>query len=702
MTESDTQVANTNGQAVPSLPAPEKKKKSIVKQLFIVLFILIVGYFGWTFASLYLTPDNNIQQIYLVPKDAALIIQSSDPVNDWKKFSNSAPWQSMKQAKLYETITENIEFLDSIVNANKSLLSLVGKRSMMISLHKTRANDFDFLIIVDMQKVSKMLTLKNQIEKILAAGGYTVTKRNYRDIETIEMRDNATREIMYGAFIENHFVATYTPKLLEASINEREQPSIGLDRGFIEADRLVAERGLCRLFVNYAYLPDFVSIFMGQRNPYFDLFCEAMDFAGLFGEVADRKVDLSGYTMLKDQSNPYISAILSSGKKKMRAHEIMPARTAFYTNLGFGNPVTFVRELENAMSVSDKELYNDYNSTKSKIEKYFDISLEKNFLSWMDGEFAFAQSEPGILGHEAEIILAIRANDVKSMKSNMELIEKKVRNKTPIKIKAVEYKGYAVNYVEMKGFFKLFFGGLFERFEKPYYAYIEDYVIFSNKSSTILSFIEDYEQKNLMINHEGFKNIYSRAESSSTLFAYLDMGKFYPLLRSMLTSDTWNNIDTQKEIIYSFPYWLFQVVGGKQTASIYMTIDHMKYEEEPDELSLEIDRLTPVENADTLIAEMVDENDEAMDVEAESEKELMNELQRFYVEKFEGNVLREYYESGALKSETETKKNQRSGRHRAYYEDGSLQVRGKYAKNKPKGTWKYYTPEGKFDRKEKY
>ena len=51
----------------------------------------------------------------------------------------------------------------------------------------------------------------------------------------------------------------------------------------------------------------------------------------------------------------------------------------------------------------------------------------------------------------------------------------------------------------MKGFFRLFFGGLFDKFEKPYYTYVDDYVVFSNKASSLLSFVEDYDQKNCEI-----------------------------------------------------------------------------------------------------------------------------------------------------------------------------------------------------------
>ena len=105
---------------------------------------------------------------------------------------------------------------------------------------------------------------------------------------------------------------------------------------------------------------------------------------------------------------------------------------------------------------------------------------------------------------------------------------------------------------------------------------------------------------------------------------------------------------------------------------------------------------------ETIAAIDTDEEDEEMDEDAATEKEQMSELKRFYVEKFEGNVLREFYPEGALKSEAEVKEGKRHGRYREYYENGKLKLRGKYANNLPKGTWKYYTDEGEFERKEKY
>ncbi len=230
-----------------------------------------------------------------------------------------------------------------------------------------------------------------------------------------------------------------------------------------------------------------------------------MDFAGLQLRIEKNKIEMKGYTLRKELADPYVTALLNSGKHKMKAHEILPARTAFYTNIGFENPRKFLKELESILENENPGMYKSYSSSRKRIESLFGISMEEHFLSWMSGEFAVSQSEPGLLGREPEYLLAVRAKNIKEARKQMEFIEKKVKNRTPVTVKKVTYKDYDISYIEMSGFFRLFFGGLFDRFEKPYYTYVDDYVVFSNKSSGILSFLEDYSQQQTLKNDEGFK-----------------------------------------------------------------------------------------------------------------------------------------------------------------------------------------------------
>ena len=236
-------------------PAKKKNTQKIVKRTLVVAGLALVVYVVYSIVYLFVSPDRNIQQIYLVPEDAAFIIQSSAPIEDWEKFSGSETWQCLKKAKSFEEVTASVEKLDSVVKSNKVLLSLVGKRDMLISLHKTRPTNWDFLLVLDMQKASKMDLVKDQVETVLVMSGFKVTNRMHNGINILEMRDPDTRDIFYIAFVDNHLVGSYTSGLVESAIDSRNKPKIGLDQSFIETEKLVSGKGLVRVFVNYARVP---------------------------------------------------------------------------------------------------------------------------------------------------------------------------------------------------------------------------------------------------------------------------------------------------------------------------------------------------------------------------------------------------------------------------------------------------------------
>ncbi len=98
------------------------------------------------------------------------------------------------------------------------------------------------------------------------------------------------------------------------------------------------------MWLNYAQLPGFLSLYMSSPGKWFDAFTGSMDFAGLALEVGRERIAVEGISILGEEPDPYTAALMSSGKAPMKAHSIMPARTAFYANVGFSDPKTFVAE----------------------------------------------------------------------------------------------------------------------------------------------------------------------------------------------------------------------------------------------------------------------------------------------------------------------------------------------------------------------
>ena len=86
--------------AEPGKNGKRKNRGKIVKRTILVAGLALAVYMVYSIVYLFVSPDRNIQQIYLVPEDAAFIIQSSAPIEDWGKFSGSETWQCLRKRSL--------------------------------------------------------------------------------------------------------------------------------------------------------------------------------------------------------------------------------------------------------------------------------------------------------------------------------------------------------------------------------------------------------------------------------------------------------------------------------------------------------------------------------------------------------------------------------------------------------------------------
>ena len=652
------------------------KKKLIWSSVILIILLTVLFYVH----KLYWSPDNSLRQIYLVPHDAMYIVETNDPFNDWDKFSNSEPWQYLCGQEKMKEISDNAHALDSVLRENKTLLNLLGKRNLMISAHITRRNDFDFLFVVDMQKTAKLESLKDQVENLMKMVNYTVTSREYKGYRILELFDPKERITLYMAFVNNQMVCSYTGLLVEKSITEKENPSIGRDLYFLDIEKQKTGSGLCKIYINYKYFNSYLTLLSGMQDENLTEICNSMKFSGLQFNASDEKLSIKGYTNLNDSTDSYLLALLQSGKNKITAQKILSNRTAFFLTMGFDNANLFMDNVEKVMQ-NTPAAYQTFKKNRDRIESFLDINIREHFLSWMEGEVVFAQNAPGTLGRQNEFVAVIKMKNKKEALKNLDFIEKQVKKKTPIKFKQIDYEGYEIHYLEMKGFFRLLFGRMFDKLNKPYYTYIDDYVVFSNSTATLLSMIEDYRSGQTLGKEKEFKNFMGEFNDKASVFAYTNTQKFFPLWKEFVSPATWTDLQTNSNYFLCFPQTAFQLTGTKDAMFDTRLIAEFA---EPKE-DIEDDN---------------DDAEEALDFSAR--EDTLKNLQLFYVEKMSGNVYTEFYDEGAVKSRTEIKNGIRHGKHKEFYPNGKMKSNGKFKNNRRDGTWRHYDENEKLIKKEKW
>ncbi len=631
--------------------------------------------------KLYLSPDNFLRQIYLVPKDAIYIIETNDPIGNWQKFSKSDPWQYLKAQPKMEEIGTMANTLDSLLRNNTNLFNLLGKRNLMISAHQTRKSTYDFLFLVDLQKSSKIESLKDQMENLFKAGDFRVTSRKFNNEKILELYNPADKTTLYMAFISNHMICSFTGLLIEKSIQEKEDPAIGRDLYFLDVEPKLSNSGLCRIYINYKYLNDYLTMMMGMADDNLRAMCHSLSYTGLDFHANDEMLSLKGYTNLSDATeDSYLPALMHSGSHKLTAHKILSDRTAFFLTMGFDDANRFMDNVENVLKQDDLS-YKEFQKNKERIESFLGIDIRKNFLGWMEGEVVFAQNTPGTLGRQNEFVAVIKMKDKKEALTNLDFIEERIRKRTPAKFKTIDYEGFSVHYLEMKGFFRLLFGKMFDDLNKPYYTIIDDYAVFSNSTATLLSMIEDYRLGQTLEKDKIFQRFMDEFNGKSSIFAYTNTIKFFPLMKEFMNAATWKDLQTNQPFVVCFPQTAFQLTGDKNNM---------------------FDTRFIAQFAIPPIQEEIPATEEEEPLDFSLREDTLQALELFYIEKMQGNIYTEFYDDGAIKSKSEIKNGIKHGKYLSFCPSGKLQSKGQFKNNKKDGTWEFYNEEGKMIYKEKW
>ncbi|MFQ3240321.1 MAG: hypothetical protein ACI9NI_002653, partial [Olleya marilimosa] len=523
------------------------KKRSLL--FLIITFIISFGlYQVYVF---YFDNNDNIQSIYLVPKDAVYIIESQKPINNWDDISKSDIWKHLNTNTYFNTLAKNLNKLDTIFKQKQGVFNRIGNREILISAHVYAPKQYGFLYVVDLQKIAKLNVVKNNLNTVINTN-YKVSKRQYNEHEITEIYDLKNHETLYISFIKNQMIASYSHTLVEASIDQYSNPEIGRNLNFIEVKKHVGYNDMFRLYFQYDYLDEFVNVFSDTPGDLTKTLSKSLEFSGFSFDLEKNAIVANGITNTNNQASTYLKALQKSGQGKRTIKNIVPKNTAIYLSFGFKSFEDFYSNFE-TIQKENPEQFKSYVEGTSQIESFLKINLKTHFMSWIDDEIALIQLHSNVSDSKKDVALILKTKAIDDAKDNLDFILEQIRKRTPVKFKEVNYKGYAINFMSIKGFFKILLGDLFSNIEKPYFTIIEDYIIFSNEPNTLKSIINAYTNKETLNYFKPFNDFDNRFDNKSSVFAYINTPNLYNTAYDFVDIATKKQLKTNKDYFICFP-----------------------------------------------------------------------------------------------------------------------------------------------------
>ncbi len=649
-----------------------------MKKFFAWFFVLVLlGGIGWIAYTWYFSRGTELNTFSLIPKDPIYVLETDRPIEAWKQISSTATWKHLQGNAWFSSLTASANSLDSLIKSNDKLFDMIGNQKVLFSTHMTAKDKYDFLIVADLGDASGIKFLESYIQSIDVKGlSFSTTK--IAETNVIKMYSQTDKSTLYFCLIERYLVASYNKNLLENSITSKDNENLSTQPILTEATKVVGTSGFARIYLNYTMLNSYISLYTGP-NEYVRYLSENLKFGAMYLDEKEELLQLKGNLWLKDSSNSYFNSLLRSGKGPTECIEVSPERTGFYLGIGFSSFSNFYQGIQDNLK-KDVVAYNEYIANIQKIEKYLHISVQEDFVSWVDDEFALLELKSANKGIDNEVALIFKAHNIEKAKDRLEHIEKMIRKRTPVKFKSVDYQGYRISYLSVKGLFKVLLGKFFARYDKPYYTVLNNYVIFSNHPQTLESIIDDYLAKKTLAKSESFKSFRSNLKDESTIFIYLNTPNSFQSVRNIATAKTKLSMDSNEVYIKCFRHIAFQLrpEGDHFVSELYEQFE------------------SPFENFNNTFEST------NTSINSDSINQLF-ELPYIYVKNPNAKEYNELYaDSVTIHFEVELKYGFKDGAFKEYYPNGQIKLTGKFKKDQRHGTWKAYSESGELVGKREY
>jgi antitoxin component YwqK of YwqJK toxin-antitoxin module len=730
--------------------------KKFFKWFFILILLAVAGAGGYYVYDNYIAKHDIRGAFGVVPSDAIFIMETSNLTDGWAAISDSKIWKTMLQNQHFKDINEYAKLLDEFLKNNNAADLLLRDRPMLISAHMISGKDYDFLFVVDLQSAKTLSVTFGNILKLV--DGYQINKRIYHDTEIIEMIDEKNpNSIIYLSILDNLLVGTFTGSLMERAIDGKNQKYWENNAQYLKMAGELSSKKLFKFYFNYKKLPAFASVYSEGMDEYTASMAKALSFSAFDVNLEDNRLIFNGFSAL-DSMPSYFTALNAVKPGQMMAQEIISDQTALYLSIGFKNFNIFFRSLTDQFASGNAEDMEDYAGNVKLVEKLLGINVQKDFFDWIGEEIAFVKLRPKDQSRMEDVVVAIHANNIDKAKEGLDRITKHIKRRTPVKFEIEDYKNHQIYMLVEKGLFKLFFGKLFKKLEKPYFTYIEDYVVFSNSLDALKQIVDDYLKGHTLSHKKEFMDFMAEFDSRSNVTLFIQMPKLYDNLNAFSTADTKKTLVDNKDLIMGFNRIGFQLVSENDMFKTKIITDHnedagMNEQLERFEQSASDDLMK--EDFDSLRFKIVlpdsilqknkpyrayfPEPSQTIMYEGKVSNNQANGLWRSFYDngnlksainykdgKVDGiaffyyndnhetpmaqvifnqdvitGVYQEFFQNGAQKAKLNYKDGKLNGDAEFYYPTGRIKIKGEYKDDEKRGKWLFYNENGDVINKEK-
>ncbi|MBP6334198.1 MAG: hypothetical protein KA444_01905 [Bacteroidia bacterium] len=507
-------------------------------------FYLLLGFVAITITcAIYYFKDPGIfttTAIDAIPEDASFIFCLHSGYDALRTLRQTSFWKTLSLDQSISSADYKFRTLDSLLNSHAGTAQMWKNEKTYVSIHPTKARDFDFLTVF---KISKEIKEKQFLEIIENSKieNLKLKTREYADIKIHELWKNNT-SIAAAAFSEGLLVLSSTSFLVEASIRHlKKGSSIQKSNAFQKVQLKQKNSQGIELYINHFGLQQYLKTY---TNPSYTSLIDAIGsfsrWDGLSLVLNSNTIDFQGSTASKDTSD-LVLAFRNQQPVESGIHKFLPARTAFSIRFASDNLALALTQMHsNNLFFDQAEYIMPSDESKTTVTG---SEIDNLMKPWLGNEIALFITEPAGNFPDNNAFAIVHARDAKLASTSLQSLQKKMSPEGFSEIHRGIYYG-KINYENL---LSKEYGKLFRMIKNPCFVVYKDYVIFSNQITSLKALIDDIENKRVLastLNKEGLADY----TTAANIGLYINFPRSINLLNAITNPALAASIEQKKTI----------------------------------------------------------------------------------------------------------------------------------------------------------
>lgn len=534
----------------------------VKKILLSLLLIPLIG--GIIYAYLYYrkakTPISDA--LNAIPANASLIIESKRALNAWEKLSQTnIMWEDLLSTQFFKELNSSGHFIDSLLSTIPDAKELLENRSVFISAHLQPSGNFDFLYSYSLPELSREEVIK-KIINAASANKEQLTPREYDDGEIFQIRFLPSKRVFSYTVHKGIFSGSFNDKLVEDAIRQLNNGvSILFDHNFSKVANTAGETTDANIYINYKTFPDILFTFLKpSTRKSMDFLATLANWSELDVTIAPNTLTMNGYTWANDSANNYLNILSKQTPQQVELISVLPASTSTFLYLGISDFNVFMKDYKNYLD--RRNLLIPYNAKLSALKDSTGISIEKEFLSWIDNEVCIAITEPAGKDYSDNTFGIFRSNRI--------LEAELVLNKTADHLDSINKEkketfttgDHTIRKMRLEGVYGKLLGNAFGSIKGNWFTIAGDYVIFGNSETSMKKFLGDLDNDKLLVKSKYYQEfVENNLSEEVNLYLYSNIARSTSIYKNYVRNDFEKDIDTYLDVFRKF-----EAVGIQMTA----------------------------------------------------------------------------------------------------------------------------------------